>query len=94
MMEALFNKVAGPQDCFKTYLLHALLRFYFPLGKTMWSYVHRGIFRTKSNIYNGAFFTLVKPYFKNVLNLLKLPLGPIFYTTYRFVKKNLQPYNC
>ena len=35
MMESLFNKVAGPQDCFKTYLLHALLRFYFPLGKTM-----------------------------------------------------------
>ena len=31
---------------------------------------------------DGAFFTLVKPYFKNVLNSIKLPLGSIFYTTY------------
>ena len=33
------------------------------------------------------FFTLVKPFFKNVLNLIKLPLGSIFYTTHPFVKK-------
>ena len=32
------------------------------------------------------FFTLVKPYFKNVLNSIKLPLGLIFYTTHSFVK--------
>ena len=66
MLESLFNKVAGPQDCCKTYLLHALLRFYFSLGKTE-SYVHRGIVKTKVNIYEGPFFTLVKPYFKNIL---------------------------
>ena len=51
------------------------------------------MFRTKSNIYDGDFFTLVKPYFKNVLNLLKLPLGSIFYTTYPFVKKKLPTEN-
>ena len=44
-------------------------------------------FRTKLNIYDGAFFTLVKPYFKNVHNSIKLPLGSIFYTTHPFVKK-------
>ena len=49
--------------------------------------VHRGIFRIKSNIYNGAFFTLVKPYFKNVLSSIELPLGSIFYTTHLVVKK-------
>ena len=43
--------------------------------------VHRGIFRPKLNIHDGAFFTLVKPYFKNVLNLIEFLLGPIFYTT-------------
>ena len=35
-------------------------------------------FRTKSNIYNGVFFTLVKSYFKNVLNSIELPRGSIF----------------
>ena len=39
----------------------------------MESYVHKGVFRTKSNIYDRAFFTLVKPYFKNVPNSIKLP---------------------
>ena len=53
----------------------------------MESYVHKGIFRTKSNIYDGAFFTSVKPYFKNVLNSIELPLGSIFCTTHPFVKK-------
>ena len=71
ILESLFNKVADPEDCCKTCLLHALL-----------CYVHRGIVRTKLNIYDGAFFTLVKPYFKNVLDLIILPLGSIFYTTY------------
>ena len=52
----------------------------------MLSYVYRGIFRTKSNIYDGAFFTSVKPYFKNVLNLIDLPLGSIFCSTHPFVK--------
>ena len=87
MLESLFNKVAGLQDCCKAYLLHTLLRFYFSLGKNFKNLIHRGIFRTKSNIYSGAFFTSVKPYFKNVLNLIKLPLGSIFYTTHPFVKK-------
>ena len=53
----------------------------------MESYVHKGIFRTKSNIYDGAFFTSVKPYFKNVLNSIELPLGSIFYAPNPFVKK-------
>ena len=30
---------------------------------------------------------MVKPYFKSVLNSIKLPLGFVFYTTYPFVKK-------
>ena len=42
------------------------------------------------NIFNQAFFTSVKPYFKNVLNSIKLPLGSIFYTTH-FREKT---YNC
>ena len=50
-------------------------------------YAHRGTFRTTSNIYDGAFFTSVKPYFKNVLNSIESPLSSIFYTTYPFVKK-------
>ena len=45
------------------------------------------MFRTKSNIYDGAFFTLVKPYFRNVLNSFELPSGFIFYTTNPLVKK-------
>ena len=61
MLESFLNKVAGPYDCCETYLLHALLRYYF-FGKTLQSYVHRSIFRTESNIYDGAFFTSVKPY--------------------------------
>ena len=50
-------------------------------------YAHRGTFRTTSNIYDGAFFTSVKPYFKNVLNSIQFPLGSIFYTSHPFVKK-------
>ena len=53
----------------------------------MLSYAHRGIFRTKSNIYDGPFFTLVNPHFKNILNLIELALGSIFYATHPFVKK-------
>ena len=33
------------------------------------------------------FFTLVKPYINNILNLIELPLNCIFYTTHSFVKK-------
>ena len=87
MLESPFNKVAGLHDCCKAYLLHTLLRFHFSLGKTLKNFIHRGIFRTKSNIYSGAFFTSVKPYFKNVLNSIELPLRSIFYTTHPFVKK-------
>ena len=87
MLESLSNNVAGSHDCYKTYLLHALLQFYFSLGKTLQSYVRRGIFRTKSKIYERAFFTSVKPYFKNVLNSIELPLGSMVYTTHTFVKK-------
>ena len=39
MLESLFNKVAGLQDCCKTYLLHAHLRYYFSLGKTLKFYL-------------------------------------------------------
>ena len=53
----------------------------------MESYVHRGIFRIKLEIYDGAFVTSVKPYFKNVLNSIKLPLGSIFCITHPIVKK-------
>ena len=44
----------------------------------MQSHAHRGIFRTKLNIYDGAFFTSVKPYFKNILDSIELPLSSIF----------------
>ena len=40
MLESLFNKVAGLQDCCKTYLLHALVRFYFSLGKTLKNFIN------------------------------------------------------
>ena len=53
----------------------------------MYSCFHRDIFRTKSNIYDGPFFTSVKPYFKNVLNSIEFLLGYIFYITHSFVKK-------
>ena len=86
-LQSLFNKVAGLQDCCKACLLHTLFKFYFSLGKTLTNLIQGGIFRTKSNIYGGAFFPSVKPYFKNVLNSIELPLGSIFYTTHPFVKK-------
>ena len=35
MLKCLINKVAALQDCCKTYLSHAHLRFYFSLGKTL-----------------------------------------------------------
>ena len=44
-------------------------------------------FRTTSNIHDGAFFTLVKGYFKNVLDSVELPLGSIVYTIHTVVKK-------
>ena len=53
----------------------------------MESYVHKEISRTKSNICDGAYFTLVKPNFKNVHNSVELPLGSVFCTTQPFVKK-------
>ena len=42
----------------------------------------QGIFRTKSNIYDGAFFTSVKPYFKNVLKFHFLLNSPFRQKTY------------
>ena len=54
----------------------------------MSSYVHTGIFRTKSNIYNEAFFHFepnqinFKQNLKNELNLIELPLRvPFFYNS-------------
>ena len=47
----------------------------------------RPSFGTKFNTYDGAYFTLVKPYFKSVLNSIELPLGSIFNTTHPFVIK-------
>ena len=58
-----------------------------------WNYAHRGIFKNKSNIYDGAFFTSVKPYSKNVLNLIVLPLSSIFYTTHPFHEKTYNSEN-
>ena len=40
-----------------------------------------------SNIYDGAFFTSVKSYFKSIPNSIKLSLSSIFYTIHAFVKK-------
>ena len=58
-------------------------------GTLVKSYVHRGILKTKSNICDGVFFNSVKPYFKNVINLMELSLGSIFYTTHPIMKKIL-----
>ena len=35
VLESLFNKVAGLQDCYKTYLLYSHLRFYLSLRKNV-----------------------------------------------------------
>ena len=61
----------------------------------MESYVHRRIYRTKSNIYNERAFskyglTSVKPYFENILNLIELPLGSRFHNSPFYEKV----YNC
>ena len=56
-------------------------------------YAHRGIFRTKLNIYDGAFFSSIKPYFKNVLNLIQLPLGSIFLHNSPFREKTYNSEN-
>ena len=53
----------------------------------MQSFAHRGIFRTKPDIYDEALFTSAKSYFKNVLNLIEWPLVSNFYTAHPFVKK-------
>ena len=45
------------------------------------------------NINDGAFFTSVKPYFKNVLNSIELPLSSIFYTSHPFLKKTYNSEN-
>ena len=42
VLESLFNKVAGFQDCCKTYLLLALLKF--SLGKTLKNYTNSSLF--------------------------------------------------
>ena len=34
-----------------------------------------------------AFFTLVKPYFKNAFNSIEFPLSSVCYTTHLFVEK-------
>ena len=72
-LESLFNKAADFQDCWNTYLLHSHLRFYFSLGKILKKYkfsvnqvllknvkynIHRGVFRTKSDIYDAAFLRI------------------------------------
>ena len=48
--------------------------------------MHRCVFWTKLNIYDGAFFTSAKPYFEIILNSAEFPLGSIFYTIQHFVK--------
>ena len=40
VLESFFNEVARLQDCCKTYLLHAQLRFYFPLVKTFKNFIN------------------------------------------------------
>ena len=58
MLESPFNKVAGLQDCWETYLLHAHLRFYFSLGKTL-KKINQTMFTEayyeQMNIYSGVF---------------------------------------
>ena len=103
MLESLLNQVAGLQDYYKTYLLHALSRFYLSLGKTLKKFIHfflnyvllKNVNVKFTEVYLEPsrtstielFLTLVKPYFKNILNSIELPLGSTFYTTHPFVKK-------
>ena len=67
------------------------MKFYFSLGKTLTKYVLLKNAKCKVMFTEAyleptgtptmeLFFTLVKPYFKNVLNSIKLSLGSIFYT--------------
>ena len=76
MLESLFNKVAGPQDFCKTYLYCTLKILYF----------FRYLEPSRTSMMK-FFLTLVKPYFKSILNLIELPSGSIFYTSHAFVKK-------
>ena len=47
VLKSLFNKVAGLKDCWKTYLLHSYLRFYFSLGKTLKNQTFQNFFFLK-----------------------------------------------
>ena len=40
VLESFFNEVARLQDCCKSYLLHAQLRFYFSLVKTFKNFIN------------------------------------------------------
>ena len=40
VFKSIFNKVAGLQDCCKTYLFHTQLRFYFSSGKTLKTFIN------------------------------------------------------
>ena len=50
VLESLFNKVAGLQECCKTYLLYSHLRFYFSLDKSLKKlyqlYINYGLLKT------------------------------------------------
>ena len=99
MLESLFNKVAGVQDCFKTYLLHALLRFHFPLSKTLKNvinFLYTMLFQKMLNVklssqrhIQNQVEHLQQSFFTSIklLNSIELPLGSIFYTSHPFVKK-------
>ena len=99
MLESLFNKVAGVQDCFKTYLLYALLRFYFPLSKTLKNvinFLYTMLFQKMLNVklssqrhIQNQVEHLQQSFFTSIklLNSIELPLGSIFYTSHPFVKK-------
>ena len=85
MLESLFNKVAGLQDRFYFSLAKTLKSFInFLTNYVLLRNVKCKVMLTEAYLEPSRtslmelFFTLVKPYFKNILNSIELPLGSIF----------------
>ena len=68
MLESLFNKAGGLQDCCKTYLLHALLRFHFSLYNGMASSIIRFFKLAPVCVCIVFFFHYFKYYGQNIFS--------------------------
>ena len=73
-------KVASLQDCCKTYLLHTLLRFHFPLCKTLKNFINFFInYVLLKNIKYKVMFTeaYLEPSRISMMELFSLRFGNI-----------------